>query len=181
VTIGVRTDPIDVRDEMVELYHAFFREIFGYCVSRLFRKDLAEDATSEVFVRMVQKYPALRVRGQREIRSWLYGTASNVSAEYLRDAHRRGKIHAELARQKERLFSGEASDAARLDWPLVYEAICRLKQRQQEIVLLRYLHGFEISEIAHSLGTRQVTVRVSLSRAVRKLRRELDKPFGGSA
>jgi RNA polymerase sigma-70 factor (ECF subfamily) len=169
----------DVRAEIVRIYGNHFREIFGYCVHRLFTKDLAEDATSAVFLRLVERYPALRTKSGPEIRNWLYGTASNVMAGFLREARRRKEVLAEVARQRQdRLAQGLSCDGE-LDWPALYEAMSKLDRRQQDILILRYFQGLETSAIAQALGMRHVTVRVRLSRAVKKLKRLLEKSLGG--
>jgi RNA polymerase sigma factor (sigma-70 family) len=165
-------------DEIVELYRSSVREIFGYSVRRLFTKHLAEDATSAVFLRLVEQYSALRHKGRPEIRNWLYGTASNVIAAYLLDAKRQKEIAENLARERQREVAVGREGEDRLDWPVLYEAIGRLKRRQQEVVVLRYFQGLETSAIAEALGMRHVAVRVLLWRAVKRLRQELEKPFG---
>ena len=168
----------DSMDGIVGVYENSFREIFSYCAYRLFSKHLAEDATSAVFLRLVEQYPTLRGENKRKIRNWLYGTASNVVARYLRDAKRRRDILTELARERQsRLAAGSDGDG-RLDWPVLYEAIGKLKRRQQEILVLRYFQGLQTSAIAEALGMKDVTVRVQLSRAVKRLGLELEIPFG---
>lgn len=166
------------RNEIVELYRAYIGEIFAYCVRRLASKQLAEDATSAVFLRLVEQYPVLKHKGRKRIRSWLYGTASNVIARFLRDASRCRDIAAELGRRRRSRFADDPEEHGHLDWPILYEAIGRLKRRHQEILVLRYFQGLETSAIAAALGMKHVTVRVQLSRAVKRLRRELEAAFG---
>lgn len=165
-------------DEVVGFYMAFFGEIFAFCVRRLFSKDLAEDATSKVFLRFIERYPSLDDKSKRVVRNWLYGTASNVIAKHFRDAKHRRMILEEVAR-RDRFRENEAlRDENRLDWPVLYGAIGTLKQRHQEILVLRYFQGLETSAIAEVFGMKDVTVRVQLSRAVKKLKRKLGKAFG---
>lgn len=170
--------PSDISDEIECLYRTFFKAIFGYCAYRLFGKNLAEDATSSVFLRFAEEYPKLRGRSETDIRNWLYGTASNVVARYIRDAQRQKVALAELARGREGVFAQPFEEGGKLDWPVLYEAIRKLNLRDQEVVTLRYFQGLETSVIAEMTGTRHVAVRVRLSRAVRKLKQELEKPFG---
>lgn len=169
--------PNDIRDEIADLYRTFFKAIFGYCAYRLFGKNLAEDATSSVFLRLAEEYPKLRGRSKTDIRNWLYGTAGNVVARYLADAQRQKAALSELAREREGASARPFEDSEKLDWPVLYEAIRKLKPRDQEVIALRYFQGFETSVIAKMTGTRHVAVRVRLSRAVKKLRQELEKPF----
>jgi RNA polymerase sigma-70 factor (ECF subfamily) len=172
------TVPREDRDDIAEIYEAFFGALYGYCVYRLFSRDQAEDAASAVFLRLVEEYPRLKGKTRLEIRQWLYGAASNVAASYLRDSRRKVEIHAELIRQGQRGEAPGPGEYGRLDWPVLYQALGRLKRAVQDIVVLRCFQGLETSEIADILGMKHVTVRVQLSRAVRKLRLALGKSFG---
>jgi RNA polymerase sigma factor (sigma-70 family) len=163
----------DTGDEIAKLFHAFFEEVRVYCAYRLFSSDLAEDAVLDVFLRLTDQYPRLRNRSQAGIRQWLYGTASNVAAKYLRDANRQKRIVAELTRRRKGRRDEMSASDDRLDWPAVYEAICRLSLRDQSIVTLKYYRDLNSSEIAAALGMTRVGVRVRLYRAVKALRREL--------
>lgn len=158
--------------EITGLYRRHYERIYRYCVYRLYSRDVAEDAAAEVFLRLVEEYDRVKVRDAEGIRNWLYGTASNVAAKYLRDARRRREIAEAVNRRANRSEEG-AGDDDRADWTSLYEAIGRLGGKDQELITLRYLEGLATQEIAELLGMRHVTVRVRLSRAVGKLKREL--------
>ncbi len=166
-------------DEIADIYKKNVRRIYGYCAYRLFSGQLAEDATAAVFLRLVEHYPALKAKGERGLRQWLYGTASNVAASYLRDAKRRREIQADLSRQRLESLTHGSDDDGRLDWPLLYKAIGRLKRKHQDVIVLRYFQGMKMAAIAEALGMKHGTVRVILSRATKKLHRELGPLFGG--
>lgn len=168
------------KEQIAELYEDFFGEIYAYCVYRLYSRGLAEDATSAVFLRLVEKYPALRGKDRNAIRSWLYGTASNFAAGYLRDAARHRTIMEGLLRDRQRFLRDKRIEDYGTDWPSVYEAVGRLGEKEQEIVIMRYLHGLQSPQIAAALGMSRVAVRVRLSRAIRTLRLALDKNHGRS-
>ncbi len=168
----------DTSEAVVALYRDHVGEIYAYCLRRLVCGHLAEDAASAVFLRLVERYPALKDKGRRDIRHWLYGTASNVIARHLRDRRRRREIAEELARQQRHARGGGTDAYDRMDWPILYGAIARLGRRQQEILTLRYFQELETRDIAAALGMKPVTVRVQLSRAVRRLRRELEVGLG---
>lgn len=168
---GVDSVAESVADDIADIYRSCFRQIYAYCAQRLFCKDLAEDAASAVFARLVEQYARLVGKSRLEIRNWLYGTASNVVARCLKDRQRRQLIADELARRAQ---VGERSVPGKhLDWPRLYEAIGRLRRRDQDIVIMRFFQGLKTAEVADTLGLRHVTVRVLLSRAIKKLKREL--------
>jgi RNA polymerase sigma-70 factor, ECF subfamily len=168
----------DPKSEIVALYDAFFEKVYRYCAYRLHSKEFAEDATSSVFVRLVECYPAIRKRGDTWIRNWLFGTASNIVTSYQRQALR-NKRAAEGLSQERGLPRDEIARAEeQLDQPKVYDAIQRLSPSQQAVVVLRHMEGLESSAIAKALGMTRIGVRVRLYRAMKALRRELGVTHG---
>ena len=162
----------DVCDEIVDLYERFFGGVFNYCAYRLFTRDLAEDAVSAVFLQLIEKYPTIRGREPEKIRNWLYGTASNVVAKYPRDAKRRGEIHKKVCRERKKL-STHVGENGGVDWLDLYEAIGRLKLKDQDIIALRYFQELDTASVAEAMGMKHITARVCLSRAIKRLNREL--------
>lgn len=120
----------------------------------------------------------MRAKGPQGIRSWLYGTASNVAASMLLDARHQQQITEELTRQRLESAGDDDERGSRLDWPVLYKAIAKLKPRQQDLVVLRFFHGLETADIAEALGMNHATVRVEISRAVQSLKRTLEGAFG---
>jgi RNA polymerase sigma factor (sigma-70 family) len=124
---------------------------------------------------MVQEWPALRGKDEAQLRSWLYGTASNVVAKSLKDAKKLAEIMSDYARRRP-MVSGDGLDRTQYpDWPIVHAAILTLPMRYQELVVLKYMQGMDIAAIAGATGVKAVTVRVRLSRAVKRLRKALGK------
>lgn len=57
-------------------------------------------------------------------------------------------------------------------------ALSHLPLRQREVVVLRFLEGFNMSETSMILGCREGTVKAHLSRATQSLRRKLTQQPG---
>lgn len=137
---------------------------------------MALDVVSDVFLKLVEKYPCLRTKSDEEIRNWLYGTARNMMARHIKHMKRRMKLHDQLAKET---ISGKNHDwTSPADWPIMFTAISRLKPLFQDIIIMRFCQGMETLTIAEILGLNHNTLRVQLSRALALLRRELEKPFG---
>ncbi len=60
---------------------------------------------------------------------------------------------------------------------LLVEIISQLPEQQRLILQLRNVEGFTIEKIAETLDLKKNTVEVSLSRARRKIRKQLEKMF----
>jgi RNA polymerase sigma-70 factor (ECF subfamily) len=166
----------DLEAEVLGLFRDLGGQVFGYCLRRLGRRELAEEAVSQVFLLLVKRYSSLRQRGQEGIRNWLFGTASNVVAKHLRQERRQQKIAQTLAVESSQSYV--ASETDRLDWPVLHEALRELSVKDQEVLTLRYFSGLTTRQIAEVLGIRHVTVRARLSRAIDRLREKAGKAFG---
>ena len=174
LVVRARTD----RAAFGQLFDEFYPGILRYCLRRLFDRAAAEDVTSEIFLRIAFKLPRFRGATHDDFRRWLYRIATNEINAYLRKTRRRQAL-LEKAVQQKVLAAEEATEPDedaydRLDWPAVYEAMMRLKPREQSILTLRYFEGFSHEEIARTLELRPGTVRVALGRALARLRRMLE-------
>ncbi len=157
---------------MMGIYEESFDRIHRYCLCRLFKREVAQDATSAVFARMIEEFDSLKDKTQEGVVRWLYAAANTVVTNQVRTERRRTEILQEVARQREGQRHGKAI-FDRLDWPVLYGAILKLKPNQQDVVVLRYFEGLDLEELADRLKMKPITVRVTLSRAIRKLRKEL--------
>ena len=168
----------DLCSDLEAIFDRYYARIYQYCLRRSFAKDAAEDATSVVSLRLAEWIGRLDIHNERRLRAWLYRTASNAVTTYLRAEARRNEAFAELRRQRAAGRASESDGFDRLDWPVLYEAMMKLRLDYQDIVILRFFEGLPVKEIAAILGTNPVTTRVRLLRALKELRGHLEKPFG---
>ena len=158
-----RGDP----EAFVELYRKYYDAIFSYCAHRLFERTAAEDVTSQVFLKAVEKFGSFK-GNEQQFRNWLYRIATNAVNNYFRRAVRRNNV---LERAREQA-NGSAGDyqASSEKLALLREAMLALKPRYQAIVTLRFFENLKLTEIAEVLGSNPGTVRSQLARALARLR-----------
>lgn len=65
------------------------------------------------------------------------------------------------------------------DWPAIYQAILKLKPKHQTIVTLRFFENLDFDQIGKVLDTEPATARVTLHRAIAKLRNHLQSTANG--
>ena len=100
-----RSDP----DAFIQLYRRHYDAIFRYCAHRLFERQAAEDATSQVFLKAVEHFG--RFKGDAvQFRGWLYRIAGNVSNDHLRKTARRQRSLERASREHNIRIVGGASD-----------------------------------------------------------------------
>ena len=158
----------------VRLYRSHYDAVFRYCVHRLFERQIAEDVTSDVFLKVVENIH--RFKGnEQQFRNWLYRIATNAVNNYLRKTARRNRL-LKVAREQANSQVADCGESAD-KLTLLREAVFVLKPRYQTIITLRFFENLKLTEIAEMLGSSPGTVRSQLSRALAKLRKVLATEF----
>jgi RNA polymerase sigma-70 factor (ECF subfamily) len=159
-----------------QIHDAFYPEIYRYVRYRLSDEQVCEDISAEVFLRLIDALH--RQRGpSHNLRGWLYGTASNLVNDYLRERYRR-KVE-NLDDGFESQFVDERSPES--SWEIsaqkqaVREALQELTQDQQHVLALRFSEGRSIEETAQIIGKTITAVKALQFRALASLRRLLDE------
>lgn len=174
LVVAARSD----REAFGRLYDIYYPRIFGYCLRRLFIRTTAEDVTADVFLQVASHLPAFPGRTVEDFQRWLYRIAINEVNGTIRKRMRRERHREQVKYEKAAAeVAGEAvgGRSGSLSWPMLHEAIVRLSPREQTIVVLRFYQGMSHEEIGRVLNRRPATVRVALSRAIGKLRKELSR------
>lgn len=141
--------------------------IFSACWRQLGDRQLAEDATQAVFLALAQR--ASRFGRGTVLSGWLFQAARYVCANMRRiEQRRRHHEHAAASASSERAMPDADPDdelTRTLD-----DAVASLRSRDRDLVLLRYMRGLSIPDVAAELGLSETAARKGLSRAVERLR-----------
>lgn len=158
----------------VRLYRSHYEVVFRYCVHRLFARQVAEDVTSDVFLKVVENIS--RFKGtEKQFRNWLYRIATNAVNNYLRKTARRNRLLKVACEQANSQVADCGESAEKLT--LLREAVFALRPRYQTIITLRFFENLKLTEIAEVLGSSPGTIRSQLARALAKLRKKITTDF----
>jgi RNA polymerase sigma-70 factor (ECF subfamily) len=155
-----------------ELYQRHVDDIFRYIYYRVGDESVAEDLTSEVFIRMLQGLPDFTLRGP-PFAAWLY----RIAHARVVDHFRRQKVRAHLPLD-ERLPSAEQHPERAVELEeeqrALLDAIRQLTEEQQEVLLLKFVEGHSNAEIAAILDKTEGAVKSLQHRALASLQRVLE-------
>jgi RNA polymerase sigma factor (sigma-70 family) len=131
--------------------------------------DLAEEIVQEAFARMwaSPNTPSTAV----EFRRYLYRTITNLANDYFRRSARRSASEVPIPVMVNPLEIVEA----RASGDAMKAALNILGLRERQAIYLRYFEDQSFAETARIMGSRQVTVRVMVHRALGKLRRHMSE------
>ncbi len=161
-----------------EWFHKHREPIYRYIRFRVATREIAEDLTSDVFVK------ALRARDSYDPkrsspRTWLLRIARNTVTDHLRALQRRNSLHVSLDRVPD-LVSQSPSQEERIireeEIQRLLNAVATLRERDREILSLRYGSGLGNSEIAEALKISPNAVAVRIHRALVRLKAVVTDP-----
>jgi RNA polymerase sigma-70 factor, ECF subfamily len=157
-----------------ELYDHHHPAIFRYLFYRTGDRQIAEDLTGEVFLKMVQALPGFN-GGITAFRAWLFQIARNLSIDHLRrsQAHPNQSLGEDLhapGLDPEGATEGKLNDAA------LQAALRRLSNDQKDVILLRFIEGMPLAETARTLHKSEDAVKGLQRRALATLREALTPP-----
>ena len=163
-----------------ELYDLYLDRIYRYVYYRTGDRQDAEDLSEQVFLQAWAAIERFRWQGKPFI-AWLYTVAHNVVVDWRRRAQT-----SESLNDPDKPIELESAGAAQamtqcIDADLLAKAVKALTPEQQQVIILKFLDGFDTATIARVMDKREGTIRALQLRALQSLRRELERQGEGSA
>ncbi len=184
-------DVLEVRDEIHDLvrqaqagdadafgalYDRYVDLVHRYVYYRVGSRALAEDLTSETFLRALRRITTYTWQGV-DIGAWFVTIARNLVADHYKSGRYRLEVQVQEVRD-DRSFEGPEDEVLdSLDHAVLLQAVTKLGAEQQECVVLRFLQGLSVSETAVIMGKNEGAVKALQYRAVRTLSRLLPAGF----
>ncbi|HET9476501.1 MAG TPA: sigma-70 family RNA polymerase sigma factor [Dehalococcoidia bacterium] len=160
--------------EFSDLYNEYFSKVLAYVYGRVQDKEVSLDIVSDVFEKAFIKKKSLR--SPESFGSWLFTIARNEVSSHWRkekpaakaaqEAAFENELHHQPRGPEETILHREKLDALSL-------LVRALPRREQEIIALKFDAELTNREIAQVLNTSEVNVRVTIFRALRKLRERM--------
>lgn len=147
-----------------EIYRRYHSRVYALCLSRLLSREAAEDATQEVFVRMLSSH----ADGIESPTAWLFGIARHVCIDVMRKSSRDAPAREEdVGAGEAPSADGTAEDAAlsKRDAESALLALRRITPRYRSALILRDIHQLPMDDVAEALGVSVGTGYTILCRA----------------
>jgi RNA polymerase sigma-70 factor (ECF subfamily) len=158
-----------------ELYDRYVDVVYRYIHYRVSSTALAEDLTSETFLRALRRITSYTWQG-RDFGAWLVTIARNLIADH----YKSGRYRMEVATSDlveagaDRSEDGpEGEVLASLTNEVLLDAVKQLNSEQQECIALRFLQGMSVAETAQIMGKNEGAIKALQYRAVKSLSRLL--------
>ena len=155
-------------DALTEIYDCYNAEIYRYAMRLLGNADLADECVAETFSRFLS---AIKNGGgpRQYLRAYLYRTAHNWIADHYR---RPGPAQVDLdLNLADTTPEPEEAAAHAAERRRVRAALHCLTPEQQQVIVLRYIEGWSLNEVAQALKKPVGAVKALQHRALNALRR----------
>lgn len=152
-------------EELAETaFRRHYRHVYSFVRRRSANDADAEDVTAQVFADAAEALGRFRP-GSSPVLAWLYTVARRRLAD---EARRRSRVVVLAPNEGAAEYGADVAAALR-------RAIVALPDSQRAVVVLKLIEGRSFREVAQRLGTTEAACKMRLSRALERLREQLEQ------
>lgn len=155
---------------MSHLYQRHRTAVFRYVLSKVYDSNLAQDITGEIFLRVVANLPQYKITAV-PFTVWLFRIARNYTITHLQKENRYQLMSQS---QTDELSRGEDNPAriveTQLELEWIWNGLQQLDEYQREVIVLRFLIGLSLKEVASTLERTVGAIKTLQHRGIMALR-----------
>lgn len=156
---------------LTSLYQVYYPRVYNYAFLQLGDVQAAEDLASDVMLKLLESLKNYKFKGV-PFSAWVFRIARNRIIDLYRKRRRRGEVDLNeslaAAREDPQSMAQRALNRGQLQ-----VALRRLTEEQRQVIILRFIEGFDNASVAKILGRSQGAVKSLQHRALAALRRVL--------
>ena len=157
-----------------DVYDQHYQSVFRTAFLLIRSRDDAKDIAQEVFVRFIQSRKA--IKNLDGVKSWLHRVTVNCAIDLIKKRSMKSSNTVESGQSK--CQTPEEEFLQKETHYLLLRELDNLPDKQKRALILRFFEGLPISEIARFTGLTNGSTRVTITRALLKLRKKLYKKRG---
>lgn len=157
------------RSAFAQLYDRYVDVVFRYVLFRVGDRELAEDVTSETFLRALRRIESVSYQG-RDVGAWFVTIARNLVLDHVKSSRFRLEVAtAEVDDSKPAESGPEQQLLSKVTRTALLQCVGQLGDDQRECIVLRFLQGLSVAETAKVMARNEGAVKALQHRAVRRL------------
>jgi RNA polymerase sigma-70 factor (ECF subfamily) len=152
-----------------QLYDRYVDTVYRFIYFRINDRALAEDFTSETFLRALRRISTISDQG-RDIGAWFVTIARNLVLDHVKSSrYRLEQSTSEIADLSPSTSGPEQQVLDGATHEELLRCVAKLNSDQKECIALRFLQGLSVAETARLMGRNEGAVKALQHRAVRRL------------
>lgn len=155
-------------DAFGQLYDRYVDIVFRYVLFRVNDRNLAEDLTSETFLRALRRISSITYQG-KDVGAWFVTIARNIVLDYVKSSRHRLEFSTAEILDSDSADDPEGEVITASIVAELLDCVRQLGDDQRECIVLRFLQGLSVSETAAAMGRNEGAVKALQHRAVRRL------------
>lgn len=160
------------KKEFSKIYDQFINKIFRFIFLKVNSKELAEDLTSETFLRTWECFKTQKIEN---ISAFLYRIARNLIIDHYREKNKMNTVSAEILPIADSRENLEKKAILNSDLENIKKALSQLNEDYQNAIIWYYIDNLSIKEVANLLERSEGATRVLISRAIKVLREKINE------
>ncbi|MCL4353182.1 sigma-70 family RNA polymerase sigma factor [Patescibacteria group bacterium] len=154
-----------------KIYDLFLSRIYRYIYFSIRNREAAEDLTQETFLRCWKNISSFSQKRGSFV-SFLFTIARNITIDWTR---KKKQVSLELVEDHQLADNIEIDKNVirQEENQLLLKALSKLKEKEKNIIILRFFEELSFAEIGRIVGKKEATVRVSLHRILKVMREEI--------
>lgn len=159
------------------LYLLYADRMFRFLLGRVKKREVAEDLTSQVFVRLIERIYQYDIADDDNVAifsAWLYRIARNIKNDAYRSAMRTDTVPIETVERESTGRRIISEVEKRLDFQQIIDRLQTLTEHQQDVIVLRFIEELTVAETAVAMNKSEGAVKTLQYRALENLRQYFD-------
>jgi RNA polymerase sigma-70 factor, ECF subfamily len=160
-----------ITNKISEWFYLYNKDIYHFLVYYIGSSDV-EDLVQEVFIRAIKGFDTYQKKSSPK--TWLFSIARHVGIDEMRKRSRLRKKQMVWSRD-EQTEKETPEDILQLNENnrLLYQSIQSLKVNYRDVIILRGIKEFSVSETAAILNWNENKVRITYHRALKTLQKSI--------
>lgn len=156
------------------IHDRYYPKIWGYVCYRVSDPQICEDITADVFMHLITHLKKKRAKIDH-LAGWLMGTTHHLVMDHYREMYK--KNHSDLDEHPHLPAQGSTHEDVELgiQHEQIKEILQELTSEQQMVITLRFVQDYSLEDTAQLMGRSSGAVKLLQFRAVRALRRQIQK------
>jgi len=150
------------------LYDRYVDMVFRYVLFRVNDRSLAEDLTSETFLRALRRITSITYQG-KDVGAWFVTIARNLILDHVKSSRHRLEFSTAEILDSDSADDPESEVVAASVVAELIDCVRQLGADQRDCIVLRFLQGLSVAETAAVMGRNEGAVKALQHRAVRRL------------
>lgn len=150
-----------------QLYEAYVPKIYRYCYQKTLQKSIAEDITSEIFFKALDRIDRFDPQ-KSSFKTWLYTLARNTIIDHYRTFNETEDI--------EDVWGIESSDdvaeevSQKMEYQELHKHMKSLSNESRDYLILRFWNELTFKEIAEITGKSEASIKMNVQRSIKALK-----------